>query len=102
MISIYTDALLQELGTELTRVIHSSPLNFARSEPLTPVFQSTYESGLAEQLIVAIRIFVQLHPTLYTNNTPPNIVVNTLLLNLLTQGTLSQLMYSCIIEKLLL
>jgi hypothetical protein len=69
--------------------------------PLTPAAQSAYVTSLASQLIVAIRTFVNLHPNIHTNSTPPDIVINLLLANLLSQGTITPALYFNIIEQLL-
>jgi hypothetical protein len=93
--------LLQELGNNLTRVIRSLLLHVAWSDLLTPAAHSAYVTSLAEQLLLSIRTFVNLHPRSHINTTHPNVVINTLLLYLLTQRTISQMLFSQIIEQLL-
>jgi hypothetical protein len=74
--SIYSHALLQELSRDLARVIDSLLLYVFRPAPLTPAAQSAYVTSLASQLLVAIRTFVNLHPNIHTNSTPPDIGIN--------------------------
>ncbi len=99
--SFYSHALFQELSRDLARVIDSSPLYIRRSAPLTPAAQSAYVTSLASQLLVAIRTFVTLHPNIHTNSTPPDVVINLLLADLLSHGTITPALHCHIIEQLL-
>jgi hypothetical protein len=90
--SIYNQALLQELGLNLTRVINSSLLNVCLHVLLTPAAQSAHTTTLATQLLVSICIFANPHPTIHADTTSPDVVINMLLLDLLNQGTISQTM----------
>jgi hypothetical protein len=87
--SFYSHALLQELSRYLVRAIDSSRPYVHRPAPLTLAAQSTYLTSLASQLLVAIRTFVNLHPNIHTKSTPRNIVINLLLANLLSHGTIN-------------
>jgi hypothetical protein len=99
--SFYSHALFQELSRDLARVINSSPLYIRRPAPLTPAAQSAYVTSLASQLLVVIRTFVTLHPNIHTNSTPPDIVINLLLADLLSHGTITPALHCHIIEQLL-
>jgi hypothetical protein len=99
--SFYSHALFQELSRVLARVIDSSPLYIRRPAPLTPAAQSAYVTSLASQLLVVIRAFVTLHLNIHTNSTPPNIVINLLLADLLSHGTITPALHCHIIEQLL-
>jgi hypothetical protein len=99
--SFYSHALFQELSRVLARVIDSSPLYIRRPAPLTPAAQNAYVTSLASQLLVVIRGFVTLHPNIHTNSTPPNIVINLLLADLLSHGTITPALHCHIIEQLL-
>jgi hypothetical protein len=101
MSSIYSEALLQDLATELTRIISHSPLNVARLVPLSSTEQTAYEALLTAYLDAAIQTFVQLHPNVQTSNTPPQQVLNSLLFDLLNRGTISNKQCSQIVAKLL-
>jgi hypothetical protein len=85
----------------LTRAVNSSPLYVCRPAPLTPAAQSAYVTSLASQLLVAIRTFVNLHPNIHIKSTPPGIVINLLLADLLSHGTITPALHCHIIEQLL-
>jgi hypothetical protein len=99
--SFYSHALLQELSRDLTRVIDSLPLYVRQPAPLTTAAQSACVTSLASQLLVAIRTFVNLHPNIHTNSTPPDIVIDLLLADLLSHGTIIPALHCHIIEQLL-
>jgi hypothetical protein len=59
---VFNPALLQELVTQVTGIVQSSPLNVARLVPLALPVQQLYESALAEYLLQTVTTFVELHP----------------------------------------
>ena len=59
---VFNPALLQELVTQVTGIVQSSPLNAARLVPLALPVQQLYESALAEYLLQTVTTFVELHP----------------------------------------
>jgi hypothetical protein len=52
-------------------------------------------------LLRSVRLLVNLHPNIHTNSTPPDIVINLLLADLLSQGTITLALHCHIIEQLL-